>query len=150
MFYVALSTWIPKDRFCFSLAMDIEPNQPGRLEDLMLSSSVMIWILDFPFGRCFIRPQNYLWILPLDPDLDLNWINRFSTFFLHLLWTVFAPGLFLCFLFDYTAFDLHLFLDLWTFRYTPWTTSMTDCSLFVWTSDYGYPEQDSIMLLDGM
>lgn len=48
VFYAALSTWIPKDRFCFSLAMDIEPNQLGTLEDLMLSS-FMIWILHFSF-----------------------------------------------------------------------------------------------------
>lgn len=62
--------------------MDIEPNKPGTLEDLMLSSSVMIWILYFPFG-IYTTPE-LPWILPLDLwtldlDPDLNWINRFST-----------------------------------------------------------------------
>lgn len=79
VFYAALSTWIPKDRFCFSLAMDIEPNQLGTLEDLMLSS-FMIWILHFSFWTLLYTTPELPWILPLDPDLDLYWTNRFSTF----------------------------------------------------------------------
>lgn len=74
----------PKTVFAFS-GRGHEPNQPGAVEDLMLSSFrhgldslLSVWTL------LYIRPQNYPWIClwtlgPLYLDLDLNWIIRSST-----------------------------------------------------------------------
>lgn len=90
MFNVALSTWIPKDRFfffffCFSLAMDTNRSDFGAVEDLMLSSNrhdldSLLPHLDLTL---YTTPK-----LPMDMPLDLwtlklnlNWINRSSTLF---------------------------------------------------------------------
>lgn len=87
MFNVALSTWISQGPFVFfSLAVDIEPNQPWSSKKVLMLTfiPVMIWI-SFPIWT-IIDPGNTVDIpfgpFDLDPELDFEPNLNF-------LWTVF-------------------------------------------------------------
>lgn len=136
--------------------MDTNRSDFGAVEDLMLSSNrhdldSLLPHLDLTL---YTTPK-----LPMDMPLDLwtlklnlNWINRSSTLFCFFFFLEPFSLLDYCCAFPSTVRRLvcSCFWIYGLFDTHPGKLSVTDCSLFVWTSDHGYPEQDSIMLLDGM